>query len=232
MRYERVNDLKTNLHEALRLVRPAIDGKTTVREASRSLLQLAKKPKYSVIALAVILLISITAVFYINRSAKRRWARDTAIPKIEQLAEQGKYADAFSVAVAAELYIPDDPTLASLLAEISVVRSITTTPPGANVYLRKYGAIENDWKSLGKTPINSARIPRNYMRWKIMKDGFETVDLAEQTNSDGKLNIELSEIGETEKGMVRTPGGDARGWITGIDPIESIRISEFSDRQI
>jgi hypothetical protein len=112
-----------------------------------------------------------------KRGEHERWARDEGIPEIIQLREQEDYAGAFTLAQEVERWIPRDPRLAGLWQDISVVRTIETTPEGADVYMRNYRDVSGEWKYMGGTPIADIRIPRGLKRWKIEKEGFVTLDM-------------------------------------------------------
>ena len=57
--------------------------------------------------------------WFIDRRSKINWAREQAIPEIEQLHNEINYAAAYRIALKAEEYIPDDPKLVKLLSDIS-----------------------------------------------------------------------------------------------------------------
>ena len=51
------------------------------------------------------------------------------------LADAGRYAEAYDLAVAVEPYVPGDPTMTRVMPAISDSISVTTEPSGATVYL-------------------------------------------------------------------------------------------------
>src|SRR5262249_44143356 len=74
--------------------------------------------------------------FYHN--TKVRWAREQAIPEITRLIKGDKYRAAVALAKRAEKYLPADPALNQLWSEMSRKCSITTSPPGADIYMKEY----------------------------------------------------------------------------------------------
>ena len=122
-------------------------------------------------ALLVVLFIAWTAW---NRFAGQRWARREAIPEVARLADQGEYPAAFALAGEAARYIPDDPLLLSLTPKFTLTLNVTSSPPGADVYVRGYEALDDSWRPLGRTPLEQVRLPRRPLRWRIEKNEFET----------------------------------------------------------
>ena len=98
-----------------------------------------------------------------------------ALPQIQQLSDQGKFGDAYALAVRAEKSIAGDPGLEKLWPSITYQLSLETTPPGANVYRRAYGKPDAPWEAVGATPLKNVRQPRGMFIWKFEKPGFATV---------------------------------------------------------
>ena len=67
------------------------------------------------------------------RSAKVNQAR-AALPRIEELARAERFFEAYDLAVQAQRYLPNDPTLTRLMRTIADDLSVVTDPPGAQVY--------------------------------------------------------------------------------------------------
>ena len=115
------------------------------------------------------------------------------LPQIERLVANSwrDSTEAYLLAVEAEKYIPDDPTLASLFAKISLKVNVKTEPSGARVYMKDYKSPDHEWKYVGFSPIEQLRVPIGICRWKIEKDGYETVLAAATTwNVDiGRENL-------------------------------------------
>ena len=126
------------------------------------------------VALAVLALIA-GGFFLVKRSHDASWARKVALPEISRLSDQGKFDQAYALALKAEKFIPDDPVLAKLWLSVSYLVSIDSTPPGASVYRRAYGDWNAPWVFVGRTPVKDIRQPRGELIWKFEKPGFGTV---------------------------------------------------------
>ena len=164
-----------------------------------------------------------------ERAERVRWAREEALPEIERLASVGDFTRAFALAQEAEASIPTDPVLAERMSEIAASGSISTDPPGARISVQSYDSDPDDWKVLGDSPVE-VRLPRGVYRWRIEKEGLETVDLVRRPPEDQAPNspflapfaIELLTAGAVPDGMVRVQAGAWPVWLTGFGqtPVE------------
>jgi dienelactone hydrolase len=150
-----------------------------------------------------VIAIVITVIFRLRHQSKVRWAKEDAIREIEQIYNEMKYSAAFHMALKAEKHILEDPEMVKLLSWVSRQVSIHTDPPGANIYIKEYNAIDGDWQLLGQSPIEGHRMPaRTFYRWKIEKEGYETLMATAGTDIDTLYRI-LDEKGTIPSGMVR-----------------------------
>ena len=54
--------------------------------------------------------------------------------------------------------------------------SITNAPAGREVRFKDYSAPESAWESVGRTPLDSCRLPLSYLRWRFDREGSEPVE--------------------------------------------------------
>jgi formylglycine-generating enzyme required for sulfatase activity/dienelactone hydrolase len=197
-RYQSARELAEDLK---RLQRELVSG--TV--AAVPVTQVIRKPFVVVPAVLMILLLAGGVTWLVHHNARVRWAREQAIPEISRLVENGQYVSAFNLAQKAKQYIPSDPLLAKLDRDYSVVVSIRTTPPGADVFMKAYADVNGVWQRLGKAPLDNVRLPFGYMRWKISKPGYRTVEAAAGTHS--AISFTLDPEGSLPPEMVHVTGG-------------------------
>ncbi|MBI2833331.1 MAG: protein kinase [Acidobacteria bacterium] len=152
------------------------------------------------------LLVLFAIAWSLHQSSRASHARAQMLPEIERLGTARQYAAAYRLAQAAEGIIPTDPALQQLWQEISTPVTVETTPAGALVEMRPYGATSEGWQVLGVTPISKRRIPLGYTRFRITKEGWETLDRAAPARA-GILDFELPLRGTTPAGMVLVEGG-------------------------
>ena len=185
----------------------------------RSLLRRLRKPQVAIPAALVLIAITCLAFWFFNRQAKIRWARETVLPEILRFFEEDDYSAAFDRAQEIRHYIPKDPQLIEILPEIERTISVVTSPPNADVFMRDYRDLGKEWEFLGKTPIQNKKISREFKRWKIVKDGYETLERSDIIEGPPlkpitkkvdslELNIKLDPKGNLPPEMVRIPGGE------------------------
>ena len=193
-------------------------------EAARDLEQL-RKPVVTgvmlkrplVVALALVLLVVIGAVGtrWYMRSERVRWAETQAIPQAAQLMEHAQPLAALKLLQEAGQYVPSSPELVRLKEDLhpSPV-TVETTPASAGIYVTDYAdpkaADYSHWEFLGRSPLNTDRLPRNsYYRIRVVKEGFEPVELTMTAFGGdlGRLQVQLHTKAETPPGMVWIPLG-------------------------
>ncbi len=133
-----------------------------------------------IVAAAVIVAVSAIAVagWAWQRTARVQWARTVAIPQIIKFLDASDYDAAFRLAHEAAAAIPDDPQLRQLLANsTSPAVSLTSDPSGAEVSVRGYLSTA-DWLPVGVTPLNNVDVPFGPLRWRIMKAGYEPLEVS------------------------------------------------------
>lgn len=154
-----------------------------------SFLDRFRKPTMAVPAIGVIVLVCLFTYRLWNQQTKLRWAQEKAIPEIQKLVDENwrDFTSAYALAEKAEKIIPNDPKLAELFSRCSMNINIITDPPGANIFMKEYKSPDGEWKHVGVSPLKKIRVPIGIFRWKLEKDGYETV-LAASTTFDADIN--------------------------------------------
>jgi eukaryotic-like serine/threonine-protein kinase len=216
-RYSSAEEVLKDLQGYQESLRIAEAGPLNVRWFVRR----ARNPQVAIPALTVLLVVGLLTHWFLSRQAKIRWARQEALPQIERLLEEGDFwrdtTAAYALAEKAEAYIPHDPRLAKLFSKTSFNISVKTQPPGAKIYMKEYNAPDNEWKYVGVSPLEKIRVPIAIFRWKLEKEGYETV-LAASTTCDEDLTKHdplfpsdlvrvLDKKGSIPPGMLRVSGG-------------------------
>ena len=157
------------------------------------------------------------------RAINLSWAK-RQIPRIEELAQAGKYFEAYDLAVSAQKYLGADETVSRLMPTISDVISVDTDPAGAQVYLKRFIVDQTDKTPRvlqGTTPINNLRIARGDYILYIEKDGYDKSEsaISGAIPRNGNLRIlpppirieqKLFRPDQMPPNMVFVPGGDYR----------------------
>ncbi len=206
----------------------------------RSFLRRTRQPRIAVPTVLGIITLALLSVWFFKRQAQVRWARDVAFPEIERLSLDllGDFPAAYELAVRVEKIIPRDPKLAELFAKCSLKIDVKTEPAGAKVYFKEYRSPQSEWTYLGLTPIEKIRFPIGVFRWKIEKEGYETVLAAASTwtidlqskNLLGPNHLfrALDQKGSIPTDMVRVPGAETAA---GALPDFYIDAHEVTNRQ-
>ncbi len=212
----------------------------------RTFLRRIRQPRIAIPTVFLIIILILAGVWFFNHQAKIRWAKEEVLPEIERLVETSwrDFTDAYKLEVKAEKYIPDDPKLTELFARSSLHINIKTEPAGASIYMKEYSKPESEWEYVGVSPIDSFRVPIGIFRWKIEKEGYETVLAAATTwNIDvvgKKLLIPndftrvLDKQGSIPEGMVRvrgaqTPFGTLEDFFIDRYEVTNKKYKEFMD---
>ncbi len=233
MRYEmRLSDYRKKLISSISELLKSqgdVDQMSGASATPSFLSRLSRRAVPLIVGASVIfaVLVAIAAKQYLDQQANIRWAKDEVLPKIRSLVDERwrDFTEPYALAIQAEEVIPGDAELKDLFEAISLRINIDSEPPGAVVYMKNYPHPKEEWTHMGVTPIENVRIPVGIFRWKLEKEGFETV-LAAASSWDisvsGKdllvpnhLSRKLDKIDEIPPGMVRvagaqTPHGDIK----------------------
>jgi formylglycine-generating enzyme required for sulfatase activity/dienelactone hydrolase len=185
-------------------------------------------------AVALILALGLSLAWFFRMTAKVRWARERALPQIEQLAKTGRTFSAFALAQQAERYLPHDPAMSNLWSQISVRALVSTTPQGAEVYIKDYAKPDTAWQHLGKSPLNGVLAPRGFHRWQIKKPGYASLERADYARPDPLVEVQpgtnefvLEPESLIPPGMVRVPGGQLKLPLKGLDSLAPVTVAPF-----
>ena len=178
------------------------------------------KPKILVPVGLIILLVSVFLINKIHRMNRISWAKDVALPKIEELISKGgadvNNIEAFNLAVKAEKYILGDPQLKRFMDIISGIITIKTQPSGAKIFRKPFNKVENEWEYIGVSPIDSMVMPKYLFNWKFEKPGYDILyrqfwsrgprDWSTGNYTVGIQKCILDKKGSLPMSMMRIPG--------------------------
>ena len=166
----------------------------------------APRPSRTARYLAVAAAAALVVVIGITWVMVRRWQSaamvERALPEIERLAGVGQYVDAYRLGQRAAAVAPGDARVQRALAAATSPLTMDE-PVGADVYFKDYTDVDGAWLLVGRVPITGARFPQGELRWRLVKDGFDT---AEGASAIGPV-ITLRRTGEAPSGMVYVRGG-------------------------
>ena len=124
----------------------------------------------------VVLAVMLVAAAAIRGLVHMRNVRDAraALPKIEQLADQNRYFEAWDLAASVRPLIGADERLVSATQKISAPVTISSEPPGAAVFIER---VTGDGETaprvrLGSTPLRNQPLAKGDYVLTVEKDGF------------------------------------------------------------
>ena len=130
--------------------------------------------------MALFLLLALgSAGWFVRGQVNRRWAA-AQLPRIAQLAQARQPFEAYQLALQVERHLPGDAELAKWFPLISEPLTVTTDPPGARVYLKRFlpNAPEQiaPREYLGLTPLQNLRVARGEYLLSLEKDGYASFE--------------------------------------------------------
>lgn len=189
-----------------------------------------KRPVVAVPVFLVLVGLGYVSYWYVDRSARIRWAREKVMPEIERLVGESKWANAYFLAKQIEPVVADDPSFVKIRPSYAARAAIRTEPPGAEILVAEYGASPEKWISLGLTPTDTIFLPRGLWRLKLRKEGFHTFDGAGFSLWGVFFwggTTKLDSTGSLPENMVQVPGGKYTLNIPGLDHLEPARVDEY-----
>ncbi len=172
---------------------------------------LALRAVYAIPAALLILLGAGLSVWFYQRSEKRHWAREQAIPEIGRLASQNKSLAAFRLMREAQQHLPGDPQLARIEEGLAHLVAVRSTPAGASVEIKDYLSPADSWLLLGTTPLDHVNIPNGYLRWRVSKTGVgEYVGAPVTEDIHGfvrEFSFPLDAVAAAPERMIPAPAG-------------------------
>src|SRR5262245_22362806 len=193
------------------------------------------------IAFCVLSLVVAVAGWLYWRNTKLNKAK-AALPRIEELAQAERFFEAYDLAVEAQGYLMNDPTLTRLMRAIADDLSVVTDPPGAQVYLKRFAPDQSDPNTtrqlIGVTPIDHLQIARGPYLVSIEKEGYSGLERSVTgllmqlggvlaPSPPIRLEARLIEAARTPSRMAFVPGGDYRLSSWGRPTDKNVRLDDF-----
>ena len=230
-RYASACEMAADLRKYLEIRRAEEAGFFNLRSLARRL----KKPAYFIPTAALLLALGALAYWRIDHNAHVRWARQVALPQIENDYQANDFTAAYKLTKSAEQYIPKDPQIVEYLGQLTGSLSVKTDPPGAQVFIKDYVSPDAAFELVGLTPFDRAKVPVGYKRWKIIKQGFEVVEGAGQIfvatappQANPPIEIKLDSEGSLPQDMIRVRvDSELSPGFGGIARLSVLRLGDF-----
>ena len=181
----------------------------------------AARPSRTARYLAVAAVVALAVVIGITWVMVRRWQSaamvERSLPEIERLAGARPVCRRVSARAASRGRCTRRPRVQRALGAATAPLTMKE-PVGADVYFKDYSDVDGAWLLVGRVPITGARVPQGELRWRLVKDGFDT---AEGASAIGPV-ITIRRTGEAPAGMVYVRGGRRR-W----DQTRTVQLPDF-----
>jgi eukaryotic-like serine/threonine-protein kinase len=215
-RYASATELLTDLMEARREVLGRSSGSVPVATLLR--IPRVVGPVAAVVALTIAL-----AGWLIYRNSNVRWAREQALPKIEQAISKWDFYSATALVEQTAPYLPAR-EVQQLWSKVADTADITSEPAAADIYISN--SFDDDhWKYIGRTPLKAVHVPFDLLRWKASKPGYATV--YSPGGSEKDVRFTLPDAKTAQPGMVWVPADEISLWIPGLDHLPPVTLSGY-----
>jgi formylglycine-generating enzyme required for sulfatase activity/dienelactone hydrolase len=177
---------------------------------------------FALSATAIVLcLFAIGVVLWLlHRQSQLRWARETAMKKVEQLSAGGDIFGAYRIARQAIEIAPDDSRVKQTWTNLTEPVTVDSQPQGADVFIRNYLGRDQEWLHLGTTPMKGQRIALGLLRWRLMKPGYHALEVGQGLP---ELEFALVPESKTRTAMIFVPSSSFTLESTG----ETVSVPEF-----
>ena len=150
-----------------------------------------------------------------------------ALPRIENLAREGKYVPAFQLAREVMEKGGGESLTVESWERFTRTISITSQPDMAQVAFRPFGT-EGEWTAMGTTPLEKVRVPRGPLVWRAQRAGHQSAEQVFTAAPAAKLNLALMAEGAADKDMILVSGADVRLWVmVGVQLTKIVPIAPF-----
>ena len=195
-----------------------------------------RKLDYSVIGLLIVALAYFAYDKFVLDSRRDALATINTVAglaEVRDLVGEDRYAEAYARAQELNTAFTDDSLRQELWAAVSLTVSLTSEPPGANVWMRPYGSAVGEWERLGSTPLGDARLPIGMARLRLELEGYRTLYVATWRGGAYRLDP----VDALAEGMVRVQGEEFDVFLPGLEhltielPDYLIDTTEVTNRQ-
>ena len=196
----------------------------------------AGRARRHLVPAAIVGLVVTIAAFWWRRSSRVTWARAEALPEVERLLESVRYdkpADdawaAYSLLKEAEEILGDDPQIGELWPRVGCELTLSSEPAGALMRARPYGADENEWVTIGRTPLENVLVPFGISTVEVEAEGVGTVRdiLWGMAYFGAERRYIIDPPGTLPEGMVRVAVDPIPLQLPGLDHLEKEPLADF-----
>jgi hypothetical protein len=169
--------------------------------ASGSLGAVLRRPAIVIPALiTAVLTVSAAGIWWASGREVR--AARGHVPELLQFEDQYDFDGFYRMARGVVPVLPSDSSVKEAWLNMTIPVTIDSDPPGADVSVKGYLAVNAEWIPIGTTPIPQVRVPHGLVSIKVSKVGYASF---EGTLNDFNVKYMLDPIASVPKGMVHVP---------------------------
>lgn len=159
------------------------------------------------------------------------WVNSYMLPQVKDYLSEDDNVSAWLTSSKINSFAPFFSSISNDSDDISALAEIKTQQDGVSISWRAY-ASNDEWRLIGRSPIQPLRLPRGILQFKLEKEGYETTYFSSSNPSlklyntpfDGGWNLEpinLQVQGSIPTGMTYIQGGNFIPALTGsgVDPV-------------
>ena len=159
------------------------------------------------------------------------WVNSYMLPQVKDYLSEDDNVSAWLTSSKINSFAPFFSSISNESDDISALAEIKTQQDGVSISWRAY-ASNDEWRLIGRSPIQPLRLPRGILQFKLEKEGYETTYFSSSNPSlklyntpfDGGWNLEpinLQVQGSIPTGMTYIQGGNFIPALTGagVDPV-------------
>ena len=159
------------------------------------------------------------------------WVNSYMLPQVKDYLSEDDNVSAWLTSSKINSFAPFFSSISNDSDDISALAEIKTQQDGVSISWRAY-ASNDEWRLIGRSPIQPLRLPRGILQFKLEKEGYETTYFSSSNPSlklynapfDGGWSLEpinLQIQGSIPTGMTYIQGGNFIPALTGagVDPV-------------
>jgi cephalosporin-C deacetylase-like acetyl esterase len=176
-------------------------------------------------AVAVLAVVLLFAGWFLMQRNRALQMQAEALPRLERLALQRQYVEAFQLATELERVSGEGTVGEESWNQFARTVSVTSEPPGATVSVRPFGT-ELEPRVLGRTPLEGIRVPKGPLQWSLQNEGFLEAELVSPYGPEASFVL----MPESDRGldMVRVPSAEVNLWAMGtVAPEANLEIGPY-----
>ncbi len=181
-------------------------------------------------AIVVVVIACVAAALAFERQRKARFVSES-VTQIEALARSHKFIAAYHLAREVERAGGADSLSEALKEDYTRSVDVDSTPVGAAIALRAYGADakDSDWIDFGAAPLAKIRVPRGVLEWRATLPGKVPHILTVVPLKDRRIAFSLTAPDDKDAGMVPVREGEISiGGITGLKVAQQVKLGPYS----